>query len=111
MSRRGWRPTPLTPMEREPQPVAASLGELTRRLGMPDTGVLATVFSRWEELVGPDVASHTAPRSLRDGTLVIEVDHPAWATQLRWLSADLLARVRAETGLDSLTGVRITLRR
>jgi predicted nucleic acid-binding Zn ribbon protein len=98
-------------MEREPQPVAASLGEVTRRLGMPDTGVLATVFSRWEQLVGPDVASHAVPRSLRKGILVIEVDHPAWATELRWLSADLLARVQAETGSDSPTEVRITLRR
>jgi predicted nucleic acid-binding Zn ribbon protein len=111
MSRGGWRPTPLTPMEREPQPVAASLGEVTHRLGIPDTAVLAIVFSRWEQLVGLDVASHTAPRSLRDGTLVIDVDHPAWATQLRWLSADLLARVRAETGSDALTEVRVRLGR
>ncbi len=107
--RQGWRPTPLSTMEREPQPVSASLGEVARRLGMPDSEVLAAVFSRWEALVGPDVAAHAAPRSLRDGCLVVEVDHPAWATQLRYLAGQLLAQVRAEAGADAVTSVRVSV--
>ena len=60
--------------------------------------VLTEVFARWEEVVGAEVAAHAEPRSLRDGVLVIAVDQPAWATQLRFLGADLLARVRDATG-------------
>jgi len=97
-------------MEREPQPVSASLSEVAARLGMPDSGVLSAVFSRWEALVGPDIAFHAVPRSLRNGTLVVEVDHSAWATQLRWLSADLLARIQAETGAEAVTALRVTVR-
>ncbi|MBO0731514.1 MAG: DUF721 domain-containing protein [Acidimicrobiaceae bacterium] len=109
MSKGGWRPAPLSAMERDPQPVSASLTAVAARLGMPDAGVLAAVFSRWEELVGPDIAFHAVPRSLRDGTLVVEVDHPAWATQLRWLSTDLVARLQAATGSDVVTGLRVTV--
>jgi hypothetical protein len=29
------------------------------------------------------------------GTLVVEVDDPAWATQMRFLEADLLSRLRS----------------
>jgi predicted nucleic acid-binding Zn ribbon protein len=66
--------------------------------------VLSAVFTGWEDLVGPDVAAHATPRSLRDGVLTVVVDHPAWATSLRMLSADLLRRVagQAGDGIDQL---------
>jgi predicted nucleic acid-binding Zn ribbon protein len=56
------------------------------------------VFSRWEEAVGAGVAAHARPVSLNDGVLVVAVDQPGWATQLRYLSADLLLRLADVAG-------------
>ncbi|MHB1717386.1 MAG: DciA family protein, partial [Acidimicrobiales bacterium] len=43
-----------------------------------------------------------------DGTtLVVQVDHPAWATQLRLLGSELLDRVGAVPGIDRPTTLDI----
>lgn len=59
---------------------------------------MGTIFSRWEELIGPSVARHTKPLRLAGGTLVVAVDQPAWATQLRVLAPGILERLTERTG-------------
>jgi predicted nucleic acid-binding Zn ribbon protein len=104
-----WRPLRPDAGERQPRRVGESLDRITRTLGTPRAQVLATVFSSWEELVGPDIAAHTQPRSLRDGVLVIAADQPAWVTQLRFLAADLLARIQAATDGADVREIRLTV--
>ena len=65
------------------------------------------MFAHWEAIVGADVATHAHPVTLRDGTLVIGVEQPAWATQLNYLRADLLRRVAESTGSGEVTDVRV----
>jgi predicted nucleic acid-binding Zn ribbon protein len=69
--------------------------------------VLTAVFVRWEQLVGADIAAHARPASLRDGVLVVVVDQPAWAAQLRFLTAELLARIRSEADATEVTKIEI----
>lgn len=104
-----WRPAPIPVVERDPQPVKASLERVARALGIPGVDVMGAVFARWPELVGADIAAHASPKSLRDGVLAIEVDHPAWATQLRYLGSDLLARLSAVVGDSGVSEVRISV--
>ena len=68
------------------------------------------MFARWEEAVGPQIAAHATPASLVDGVLVVDVDHPTWATQLRFLETDLLARLRDVAGADELTRIELRVR-
>jgi predicted nucleic acid-binding Zn ribbon protein len=91
-----------------PRPVKDSLEHLARRLGAPTATALGAVFSRWDEAVGATVAAHARPVSLADGVLVVAVDQPGWATQLRYLSADLLGRL-AEVAGEGVVG-RIDIR-
>ena len=94
-----WKPLPTPDSSgSEPRPLAESLDRLTSSLGVPSAAALGAVFDRWDDIVGPAVAEHVQPRSLRDGVLVVEVDQPAWATQLRFLEADVLRRVAEVTG-------------
>jgi predicted nucleic acid-binding Zn ribbon protein len=51
------------------------------------------LFRGWAGAVGPNVAAHARPVVLDGGRLLVEVDEPGWATQLRFLESDLLARV------------------
>ena len=81
-----------------PRPVSDGLEPLARRLGAPTASALGAVFSRWEEAVGPAVAAHSRPLSLTDGVLTVAVDQPGWATQLRYLTATLLARLEEVAG-------------
>ena len=104
-----WRNAEPGPVEREPRPVADSLDRVTRAFGAPRARLLASVFSRWEELVGPEIADHAQPRSLHGGVLVLTADQPAWATQLRYLAPELLARVRADAAAPEITEIQIRM--
>lgn len=90
-----WRAAEPTGGDVDPRPVADSLDRVARAFGAPRSRVLATLFSRWETVVGREIADHAVPRSVRDGVLVLVVDQPAWATQLRYLVPELLARIDA----------------
>jgi predicted nucleic acid-binding Zn ribbon protein len=90
-----WRPLPD---EGQPRPVAASLDAFARRLGAPQAGSLAAVFAHWEDIVGAAVAEHAKPVSLVRGALVVAVDQPGWATQLRYLGGQVVDRIGEVAG-------------
>jgi predicted nucleic acid-binding Zn ribbon protein len=102
-----WRPAEPSAAERDPVPVAVSLDRVTAPLGAPRARLLTALFSRWEQLVGPDIAAHAQPRSLRQGILLVVADQPAWVTQLRFMAGDLLARIQAEADAPEVTEIRI----
>jgi len=89
-------------MSRDPVPLADSLGAVVRTLrgGLPGPSAqtMGGVFGRWEEAVGEAVARHVQPLKLDGGRLVVEVDDPAWATQLRFLETTLKQRLMTVTG-------------
>lgn len=68
----------------------------------------ARVFAGWDQLVGPDIAAHCTPVSLREGELRVSAQSTAWATQLRLLASALLGRLVAELGPELVTRIVIT---
>jgi predicted nucleic acid-binding Zn ribbon protein len=90
-----------------------SLGEavaaVAEGLGMPPPASLTALIEAWPEIVGAALAAHVHVRSVRDGVCTIEVDGPVWATQLRYLGDDLLARVRERLGPGVVTSVRVVV--
>jgi predicted nucleic acid-binding Zn ribbon protein len=100
-----WRP--LDPDGREPRRLGELLDPIAKRLGGPASGVFAAIFARWEGLVGPDIAAHAKPVALRKGVLVLAVDHPAWATQLRYMTDQLLSRITEETATSAVTEIHL----
>ena len=105
----GWKPLPDEPVD--PRPVADSLPGLTRALGAPAPSVLGPLFSHWEEIVGPTIASEAWPVSVRDGVLRIGVEHPGWATQLRFLGPEVVRRVAAATGDGAVQSIEVKVLR
>jgi predicted nucleic acid-binding Zn ribbon protein len=90
--------------------VVDALDDVVGRLGGPDAGALSAVFSRWEDIAGPVLAGHARPLRLQEGTLVVAVDHPAWATQVRMLGTALLGRVGEVCGTTPQR-LEVTVRR
>ena len=87
----------------DPKTLAAGLEGLLRSLrpaggAAPRTAAMGGVFGRWEAAVGEAVARHVQPVRLDGSTLVVEVDQPAWATQLRFLESTLKRRLLEEAG-------------
>ena len=81
-----------------PRPIGQSLRRVTSSLGMPSADALGAVFGRWAQLVGEQLAAHATPVRLRHGALAVAVDDPVWATQLRWLERDVVAKLTEALG-------------
>lgn len=61
---------------------------------------------------GRAVAAHVQPLRLDGSTLVVEVDDPAWATQMRFLESTLRARLAEVAGASiERIEVRVAKRR
>jgi predicted nucleic acid-binding Zn ribbon protein len=69
------------------------------------------LFARWTDIVGAAMADHVQPIRLDDETLVVSVDHPAWATQVRRMGDELLDRVVEVTGAARPARLEVRVRR
>lgn len=78
--------------------VVRSLRPDDQRSPAAPAAAIGGVFGRWEEAVGPAVAAHVQPVKLDGTTLVVEVDDPAWATQLKFLEGTMRARLAEVAG-------------
>jgi predicted nucleic acid-binding Zn ribbon protein len=77
--------------------VVRSLGQRPGEHASGGTGTVS-VFRCWDDVVGTPVCEHARPMALDDGRLVVEVDQPGWATQLRYLSATIIERLGEAVG-------------
>lgn len=84
---------------RDPVPISSSLDGVMRSLRGPTSQVVGGLFGRWDEAVGEQVAQHVKPVKLDDGVLVVEVDDPAWATQVKFLGPMITERLLAVAGV------------
>jgi predicted nucleic acid-binding Zn ribbon protein len=89
----------------DPQPLSTALDGLLRDQGWRLAAAVGSVFGRWDQLVGPDVAAHTRPDRFSDGELLVIADSAAWATQVRLLAATLVRTLNAELGHGTVTRV------
>ncbi len=90
-----------------PKRLEESLERLLASMEAPSIDAVAAVFSRWSEIVGPDLAEHCRPVSVAGETLTIAADDPVWASELQWLEAKLLERLAAATGSDRFRTVAV----
>jgi predicted nucleic acid-binding Zn ribbon protein len=86
----------------------AAIGGLVADAGWDLAVATGSVFGRWAEIVGPDVAEHTKPEKLTDGELTVTADSTAWAYQLRtWFAAELVRKLNVELGHGTVLKVKV----
>ena len=95
------------PRREDPQPLASAIGGLLDTEGWQQRAAMGSVFGRWAEIVGADLAAHTRPDSFADGELAVTADSTAWATQVRLLAPMLVKRLNAELGDGSVRRVKV----
>ena len=84
----------------EPVPISTSLDGVVRSLRGPSRKAVGGLFGRWSDAVGPQVAEHVRPLKLDERVLVVEVDDPAWATQVKFLAPTIIERLRTVAGVE-----------
>ena len=84
----------------EPRPVGESLDRLMKGLSGGTSDAVSRLFGEWEELVGPLLGSASRPLEIDGHRLVVGVDDPAMASQLRWLEPDIRRALADRLGLS-----------
>ncbi len=85
------------------------LGSLVSRvlddLGLDGTSLVTRVAGCWEEVVGPEVARHCRPTSLRGKVLEATVDTSVWCQQLQLRTPEILSALQREFGDEAPTSL------
>ncbi len=105
--RAAWSHRPRRARRDDPQPLHAAIEGLIDDQGWQTASAVGSVFGRWDQIVGADLAAHTLPDGLTEGELVVVADSTAWATQVRLLAATLIRRLNAELGDGTVTRVKV----
>jgi predicted nucleic acid-binding Zn ribbon protein len=82
----------------DPVSLTLSLDDVVKTLRGPSRQAVGGLFGRWDEAVGEQVAQHVRPLKLDRGVLSVEVDDPAWATQVKFLAPTIISRLAEVAG-------------
>lgn len=89
-----------------PLPLAAALRALTEDLGIAGRLQDEEVFTRWEELVGTQVARAAEPRRLEAGILTVHVAGASWRTELTLRRREIIRRINDGLRRATVTDIR-----
>ncbi|WP_406813342.1 DUF721 family protein [Mycobacterium sp. M23085] len=104
--RRSW--SGPGPDMRDPQPLGSLARDLAKKRGWSAQVAEGTVLGNWATVVGHQIADHASPTALNDGVLSVAAESTAWATQLRMIQSQLLAKIAAAVGNGVVTSLKIT---
>ncbi len=96
------------------QRIGDLIPDTARRLGLEEELRLARARSTWAGLVAehvPAAAGHCSLLRIMRDAVVVEVDHPIVAQELRLRSTELLTALRATPGGVDASELRLTVRR
>ena len=99
-----WRPLP-DPDGEPPVPISDPLDRVLRSLGSVPTATLGTLFESWSDIVGTAIGGTCSPLALEDGVLTVAVPDGGWASQVRWMEADLIDKLNTHLGDGVVTGI------
>jgi predicted nucleic acid-binding Zn ribbon protein len=83
---------PFTP-GRDPKPIADTIDVLSGELGWSAPLSQSDLLSSWAEVAGEETAKHSEPIAIEKGMLQVRCESTAWATQLRMMRTQLIARI------------------
>ena len=78
---------------RDPKGLGDVVDALAVQLGWSSALAQSDLLDGWRELAGEETSKHAVPDAIVDGVLVVRCESTAWATQLRMMRSELLARI------------------
>ena len=110
-ARRGGLRSGARADRRDPVPLASAISRLITEQAWEAPAAVAGVMGRWPQIVGDELARHCTPLSYDDApdqrVLTVRCDSTAWATQVRLLAPQLLARLNEDLGHGTVKRIRV----
>ena len=94
-------------MSKDPIHLRSVLEQLLKDFGTPEIKVVTSVVDQWQEIVGVDLAKKVSAVAVSGSALIVQVDDPAWASQISWLEKQLLDKIESLVGEEKITSIRV----
>ncbi|TPQ21280.1 DUF721 domain-containing protein [Streptomyces sporangiiformans] len=94
---------------RDPMALGAAVNRLITERGWETPAAVGGVMGRWPEIVGDDLAKHCVPEKYDEDERILAVrcDSTAWATNLRLLAPQLVARLNEDLGHGTVRLIKV----
>ncbi|MGW5585407.1 DUF721 domain-containing protein [Streptomyces sp. NPDC003857] len=94
---------------RDPMALGAAINRLITERGWETPAAVGGVMGRWPQIVGADLARHCVPQRYDEDehVLTVSCDSTAWATQLRLLTPQLVARLNEDLGHGTVRLIKV----
>ncbi|MFG2429901.1 DUF721 domain-containing protein [Streptomyces sp. NPDC048590] len=96
---------------RDPLALGSAINRLITERGWETPAAVGGVMGRWPQIVGEDLANHCVPVRYDDDpaerVLTVQCDSTAWATQLRLLAPQLVARLNTDLGHGTVRMIKV----
>ena len=94
-------------MNSEPVHLRSVLEQILKDFGTPDINSITSIVDQWEDIVGSELASKISAVAFKGSELIVQVDDPAWASQLTWLESQLLTKIEEILGAEKVSSIRV----
>ena len=99
----------MTCMARKLDRLSHTLGSMLKARGLGSRLDEYRVFGQWEKSVGPAIARHAQPQTVRGKKLTLIVDSPAWMQQLSLLKPQIIEKVNRNLGKETIKDITLRL--
>ncbi len=94
----------------EPQNISDILKELKATTELGRRLEEAEIWEHWKEIAGPELAPHSTPIGVRDGTLVIEAESAVWMHKLSYHKSKILDKSNEYLSEEKLSELYFALK-
>ncbi len=91
-------------------PLANSFEALLKNKRYESPNEFVSVINLWSNLVGDRMKAHATPVKIDGNELIVYVDHPAWATELKLMNSKVIERLKSELGTTSIIRLKVYVR-
>ncbi|MFF3660180.1 DUF721 domain-containing protein [Streptomyces olivochromogenes] len=108
-ARRGGLRSGARADRRDPMALGAAINRLLTERGWETPAAVGGVMGRWPQIVGEDLAKHCVPQKYDEDerVLTVQCDSTAWATQLRLLAPQVVARLNQDLGHGTVRLIKV----
>ena len=100
----------MTAMSRKPKKLGEVMAAWLSASGLERGLGRGRLLEEWESLVGASVAAVSKPVDVRGETLLLEVEDPAWRSELSMMQERLLEAISSRPGLPRIRRIRFIAR-
>jgi predicted nucleic acid-binding Zn ribbon protein len=90
-------------------PIQKTLARVLKGLNIKDLESIK-IFALWDRIAGEKLAAHCQPVRVTRGILYVEVDDPIWLAQVKYMKADIQAKITEALQKEAIKDVRFFLK-